>query len=260
MEPSRQQKFGPYTPQSSRDFCSTICQCIWSPIIWKSGVRAKNAFLECRYVVLDFDSGTPSLEEIQEEMAELGLKYILGTTKNHRKEKVTAGGAKSPPVDRYRLVLKASEPIHDRELFEWNMSEFASWFGADESCDDGARFYYPCRDIVRVVREGKEVGWREYDADYESEDLKYARRASRLEAHGAAGTMPRWMQDILTGKVIVPEGGRHTKCVALGAQLGRMGVDEGKIVQMLMQTRLADIGEADVRRAVRNGIKSELGY
>lgn len=259
-DPHKQQKFGPYEPISFYDFTRTICQNIWSPIIWADGIRAKRQFKSASYVVLDFDLGRPTIAEIVAEMEELKLRYIVATTKSHQKEKVTLAGVKSPAVDRYRLVLRASE-ITSAELFEYNMKQYAKWFGSDPSCTDAGRFYYPSVNVVASsVKAGDAiVQWQPFDEDYEPESEKYARRAHRLEAHGRAGTMPRWMTDILDGREIVPEGGRHTKCVAIGAQMARMGVDEHKIVAMLLKTRLADIGEPDVRRAVRNGIKSELG-
>lgn len=255
-EPEFQKHFAVATPESLEAFAKTICRDIWSPIVWKSGTRLKADFQECGYVVLDFDSGTPSLLEIKTELAELGLMHILATTKSHQKEKVSAAGVKSPAVDRYRLVLKASEPCRGRELYEWNMGEYARWFGADVSCSDGARFYYPCQEVVSIGGQGKFVPWRPFDEDYAPEEYRYARRASRLAEMGRQGAMPRWVHAILSGEAAIEPGERHKTCFRLGANLADLGWDENSAVTATLKTRLADIGEADVRRAVRNGYNS----
>lgn len=259
LDPAHQRDFVPYQPQAVADLLKVITEKVWSPLLWKGGIRTKANFLQTSYAVLDFDSGRPSLSEIKAELESLGVKYILGTTKSHQKAKTTPSGKLSAPCDRYRLVLKAESVITNRELYEYNMGLLASYWGCDKSCTDAARFFFPCTSVYAVKTTGGVVPWIPFDEDYIPEAERYARRRQQLEAAGRSGLAPKWVQDILTGATTVTPGDRHKTCYRLGATLAAMGMGEEKILAAVMRTKLSEIGPDDVYRAVTNGIRAELG-
>jgi hypothetical protein len=265
MDPAMQRHFAPVAPQGFPDFCSIICTSVWSPILWKDGLRAKREYESCDYIVLDCDDGRLSLAEAVEWCRDLELAHIVGTTRSHQKEKRTAAGKVTPACDRFRMLLKGSwtvdgQPagagIRDRELFEYNMERFAEYFHADPSCKDAARFFYPCREIVSTG-DGKPVPWlTKFDPDYVPEATRFAARRERLKQYSKM-VLPQWIRNIIVGAEIIPAGERHKTCYRLGAWLAVIGFTHDETVRMLMRTRLSDIGEQDLARAVGNGRAAE---
>lgn len=118
----------------------TLCRFIWSPIKWRDGIRKESHFLGSLVCALDFDSPNTSLEWARETFKEYDV--IIGTTKSHQKEK------KGIVCERFRVVLWFTEPITDLALYKHNMVLLIQKYGADKACNDGARFFFPCTEIV----------------------------------------------------------------------------------------------------------------
>jgi hypothetical protein len=235
----------------------TVTEDVWSPIIWTDGLRLKTHFGSSEYVALDYDSGKPTVAEMKAELDHLGLSYILATTKSHGLEKRTAAGKVSPACDRFRVILKAEEPQLSRELYEYNMGRFVEFFpGADPSCVDAARFFFPCKEVVAFKFGGKRVAWAPFGEDYETEEQRYERRKERAKERSAMGLIPQWIHDILGGRIETPDGGLHKEVYRIAANLAEHGWDAERIETAILKTNLKHIGEHDVRRAVANGIAS----
>lgn len=121
----------------------------WSPATFVSGKRRSANFEASSLVVLDVDGGI----QLDEALAEFeGYAHLIGTTRNHRKDKngVTA--------DRFRVVLTTSQVITTRDEYEatlrWAMTK---WPFADEQCKDAARQFFPCQSIVSLVEDGQRL-------------------------------------------------------------------------------------------------------
>ena len=251
-DPKYHTKFFRYEPANLDDFAKQVCTEIWSPLLWKGGHRGKANFYKSCVVALDFDDGSFTLADAKELIDDFGMSHILATTKSHQLAKTTDTGVIRMPVDRFRLIFIAENYTEDREQYEYNMGQLAEIYGCDKSCKDSARFFWPCKDVISVGK-GRRYHWQEFPIDYERDEVARERQRRRLQKY-PKGAFPSWIRDIF--RFGVPVGERHVTCYKLGACLSMMSYTEDEIVNLLIRTKLADIGDAEVRRAVQNGIKA----
>lgn len=237
------------------DLALVMASRIWSPIVWQGGLRSTGAFEKAGLVALDFDDGAFTLDDALSLVREWGLSHVIGTTKSHQVAKVSQSGKYLPACDRFRLVFVADRWMRDQELYTYNMKSLIDTYKADRSCKDAARFFWPCKEIVSYAM-GRQFVWQDFPDDYVPESEAHRRLRETLRTYGASGVIPPWLKEILE-KGVEP-GGRHVACYKLGAQLTAFGLGEAEIVALALRSPLAEIGEGDLRRAVRNGIKAEL--
>ncbi len=128
-------------------FKSMITTLAWSPILWHGGVRKEKNFDKAYFAVIDIDNGMSLKEAINEKFADFDC--IIGTTKSH--------GIKG---DRFRVIFRLDKPIIDVNVWRATHEGLIEMSGADKSCKDGARWYYPCKQIVHdaMDRQGITVG------------------------------------------------------------------------------------------------------
>ncbi len=211
---------------------------VWSPVTWDGGRRRQDCFKRADLCVLDFDSPEMSLAEALRAFCDSA--HIIGTTRNHQKEK------SGITCDRFRVVLRFDRPITCLRSYVYSLQKVVSRYPADPSPKDGARFFFPCREIVSVATDGyTETAYEAPPPPDRSVQIAALRRAGRL------GTIPAWAKRLVTEGAAI--GDRHTACYRLGAQLVHTGLSEEEIIGIVMQGPLAEIGADDVRRAVENG-------
>jgi hypothetical protein len=237
------------------DLAEVITRDVWSPIVWKDGRRRKAEFLGSDFWSLDFDEGT-SVESMAQWARSRGLAHIIGLTKSHQREKVSSSGVVKPPCDRFRLIIPFHATIADLDTFEFNMREAIAKFRCDESCTDGARFYFPCVSVY-AMHPGQPLAWKPLpDDQLTHEEIEEIHRA-RNEAMARRGVIPKWARHALRHGV--GHGGRHKACYRLGANLIYYGFSAEQIIALIMESPLSEIGVEDVQRAVRNGIDRTKG-
>jgi hypothetical protein len=134
---------------SMAELISRFC---WSPIVWKNGVRLSENFWFSDIVALDFDTPEYSLDQALNEWCD--TVHIIGTTASHRKEK------NGVVCDRFRIISIWDQAITNPELYTASLKKLmrenrAEY--ADDKCVDGARFFFPCLDIISVTAEGEAV-------------------------------------------------------------------------------------------------------
>lgn len=224
--------------------------CIWSPILWKDNYRAKANFESCRLAVFDFDNGVWGLEDALTFAKEIELAYLIGTTKSHQKEKKSDSGLIAPPCDRFRLILKFERPITSLSEYEFNMRQLMQLMPVDISCKDGARFFYPCREIWKSSNQGEKLPVLQCPPE-ETLEAKALRNIARAKNYAANSCYPAWVLHALNHST--PEGERHLTAYKLGAFLYHFGKTEEEILSLCMKTNLADIGLEQLTRAVCNG-------
>ena len=161
-----------------------------------------------------------------------------------------------PPCDRFRLVVPFHSPIWDLDVFEYNMRHAIKRFRCDESCADGARFYFPCIDI-HVMAPGSPLAWQPRPQASTTRAEREARSVERHRVNASRGVIPKWIHVML--KQGVPSGGRHKACYKLCANLTHYGFSADEIVALAMDSPLSEIGADDVSRAVANGVKRARG-
>lgn len=218
---------------------------VWSPCIWRDGVRRQDHFLRADWCVLDFDDGEMSLREACDTFCD--MVHIIGTTKSHQKEK---GG---PPCDRFRVLLKWERPVTDLRDYRFNMKKILSRYPADPAPKDGARFFFPCTMVVQASSEGYTEGLLPTPENFERPNLE------RLKAYGQAGILPPRVRDRLVN--VVPEGARNTTWYCLAKDMVRCGLDEIGIVDMIVSSKTYEgrVGPSllhEIAQCVRNGAKA----
>lgn len=119
---------------------------VWSPIVWRDGVRRQDNFLFADYCVLDFDTPEMSLRQALHSFCD--MRHIIGVTKSHHKDK------NGEVCDRFRVVIPFEERITDLRHYRYVMYKILSRHPVDKVCKDGARFFYPCTDIISLDKEG----------------------------------------------------------------------------------------------------------
>jgi len=114
----------------------------WSPGRFEFGHRHESNFIGSSIIALDFDEGK-TLDWAIAKFAR--LRHIIATTKSHGIEK-----GKKPPCDRFRVVLFLPYCYTFLPLYKSTMAAYVELLGADEQVKDGARFFWPSRDIISV--------------------------------------------------------------------------------------------------------------
>lgn len=144
-----------YRKQNLWEDVNKITKLPWSPIIFTHKKRSKETFKSCSLLVFDIDNDPGS--------AQLGLRpaqdkfgkytHIIGTTRSHLMDKGKKGVA-----ERFRLVLFFDRPITTLHEYEAAWKYFKIELGldgiVDESGKDGARFFYPCKEIYSLNKDG----------------------------------------------------------------------------------------------------------
>lgn len=125
-----------------------ICTFAWSPIVWVGGIRKADAFASALWCALDFDDGTYTLAQAMDDVTQAGLAHVIGTTKSHGKPK-----GDTPACDRFRMLLRFDRVVDSRAIYDRAMrAAMQDFVGADKSCKDAARFFFPCVDIVSAAK------------------------------------------------------------------------------------------------------------
>lgn len=255
FDPSHHKFFNPSEPSGAARFCDIMLSDVWSPIVWRHGVRHRDNFISCAYLALDFDDGQWTLDSTEKWLADTGYAAIIGTSKSHQIEKKTPAGVVQPAVDRFRLVIPFASPIEDRDLYEYNIRQVMQDIPTDPSCKDAARYFFPCKKIT-FTRQGKRFPCitSKDDPGY-LESLKIEKAMNeRVKNKAAQGIVPgNILMQIHNGQ---DAGGRHKLCYRIGAQMKRAGFDTDTTINLICQGPLAEIGIDDVRRAVENGARA----
>ena len=135
-----------------------ICQSNWSPILFKDGKRRGENFQGSWLIVFDVDAGLP-ISLAKQRLINTGVWHILGTTKSHRKLKHVG----DPYIeDRYRIVLKLDEFIHDWGKYRatWDYYREELFPESDDKAGLSSQFFYSCCEITSQL-EGSALSTRE---------------------------------------------------------------------------------------------------
>jgi hypothetical protein len=210
-----------------------ISSCVWSPIIWQDGYRKESNFLRARWVALDFDDSL-SLQEAMDIWQD--SIHIIGTTKSH--------GIKG---ERFRVVLRLSEDCEDVADYRHTVETLSRTYGGDSACKDGARFFFPCREIVSTLDEG-----------YTQEIVKAPPPEEYPKREPGTRVIPtRTLRGLRFDKVEV--GHRNTWCYGTARDLAWAGFSIDETVRYILASPTYNNSSPPVReilQAVRNGFKS----
>jgi hypothetical protein len=223
---------------------------VWSPCIWNNGYRQMRRFIGCDIGVLDFDSGRPTILDV---MKSLDVQYVLITTKSHQREKKSASRV-IPPCDRYRLIFPLVNQMNiEPARYKWQMVWLHRKYpGADRSCIDPARFYWPGVEIVNVCDTGKILNLPQSPSEKQlQENLQKAINYERAQID--SGIIPPWLASFLEYGVGV--GKRRPMIFKSAATLARFGFSLGEVISFINKSPFdrSGIDEHEFRRHVVNG-------
>lgn len=242
-----QNYFGPLELKDGKELAAVMVgRRNWSPILWDNGIRNRCYFLGADICVLDFDDGV-TIADVATACKAAGLRYLIGTTKSHQKEK-----SGKPPCDRFRLAIPTSSVCGPVERYEQHMANMAKRWGADFACKDGARQYVPCTAIV-ASSGGNLLEWDPYTPPPPPSPEELEARARRLERIRTTGKLPPWIYDALRGEVGAV--GRNQTLFRLAKHLVVYGVPEAEVMKMILESAFP-LSQEEKERVGRNGIRA----
>lgn len=109
--------------------------------MWAKGHRLKVNFVCANWLGLDFDDGLTLQEGLDIFQ---GCTHVIGTTKSHRIVK------NDVIRDRFRVFLKFKETCKSVDYYEYTVKRYVDAYKADKAAIDGARFFWPCKEIISV--------------------------------------------------------------------------------------------------------------
>lgn len=223
-----------------------ICEFAWSPVIWTGGRRRQDHFEFADLCVLDFDSPEMTLAQALNIFSDMA--HIIGTTKSHRKPK---GGV---TCDRFRVVLRFASRISALKTYRYSLKQVVQRYPADPAATDGARFFFPCTEIVSVLDDGFVEEVR--DPPAVNTEQAETRKRYLAEAYRSRGAMPPWLKRFLDTGDVVDTGRNHTVYRA-AAKLTELGEPADAVRAMVMASPFSRDGleHGEVERALENGIK-----
>jgi hypothetical protein len=227
---------------------AVILQRTWSPIVFKDNYRAKKNFLYSDFVGFDIDNveGEPYL--IKQAIRDFcDCELIIATTRSHQKEKVS-GDSVSPPTDRYRMIMRWAQRIEDVGLFEYNVKKILDANPAfDKSAKDGARLFFPSKEIVFSQFEGERLEV----LDLPPESAVVGVSDVILPVATLAPHVEAFLQ-----KGIVFGGSRNMSVYTATCELLRAQVKPQEILSIIKKSPFEKRGftESELKRTVKNAI------
>ncbi len=241
------------TSELARDpriLAGTIRAWAWSPIVWRDGIRKRTHFLGADWLVLDHDDGSVTLDDARTQWAE--FTHVIGTTKSHQ---VGKGGL--PPCDRFRVCILLDEPITDSRDYEALMHLAVKEFSSDKACVDGARWFYPCVEIISV-HEGKAAEWRGVvEEEYERARATVIQPDPGQKQANPANYSRTLMTYLTAPHGSITEGERNKRSFSAALALFFSGWNRGEIINVVSLkttlgldeiTRLVDSAETYFRQ------------
>ena len=224
-----------------------ITKKVWSPCRFQGGVRTQSNFKGAVFAVLDMDESY-TLRYAEKYCRKNNLLHAIAPTRNHQLPK---NGEK--PRDRYRLIFKFSREIRNLNTYRYNMEQLIKGWKADIKCKDGARFFYPSKEIV-AYEDGKPL-------PVHNPPNFYFKHRERLKKTAQArfkltGRVPRWITRFVEQGRVAGRG-RNNSCYAVAYELLGYGYNQSDIIQMLLSSPFEryDFKEVEIINAVNSAAR-----
>ena len=224
------------TWQNDRDLQSAMLTKAWSPVVYKDGRRLKANFLQSNWFALDFDDGEMRLEEACKTFCD--TLSIIGTTKSHTKER-----------HRFRVVLFSHKIVKDRHQYEYNLKKLIDKYPCDPAAKDAARFFWPCKEIIQVVKEGYSLDVYDLPENYGVYDNR------KTEAYGNALVIPPKARQILSSK-LYETGNRNSEVFKCSCFMARAGFSPEKIEQIIIASKCCNLERDEIHDVVGKAVKT----
>lgn len=237
--------------QFKRDFqlCSgfgllerAITKVVWSPSVFFDGIRGENSFAFSDFMALDFDDGQ-TIAEIQRAFEDSA--YLIATTRSHLKEK------KGVVAERFRLVVPWEERIRDLPTYRASIGSYIDRFEADQACKDGARFFWPCVQVIAYQPPADGLELASITAPKPPKEYQ-----PRRDAISGKRLLPRHIVEFLTVGTVFGEG-RNVSCFITAKELCEGGISEAEALEVINNSPFDRTGfrECEIQSAVRSAFK-----
>lgn len=214
----------------------------WSPIKWKDGYRCQDDFVLSDWSALDID-GDYDLAQACKDWCD--TISIIMTTKSD-----------SPIERRFRIFFMWEKRITSLDDYIFNSDLLARKYRSDDQTTDGARFFWPGKEIIQIVQEGFKQPVLSMPENYMSIAEKERRTLMKYVSMGGSGIFPQNIKAWLKG--INVDGKRNNYCYSAAKYLNYWGMPHEKIEDMIISSNLPlknyhSLREA--KNAIRRGIK-----
>lgn len=219
----------------------TILTCAWSPIVWKNNYAKTDNFESSSFLALDFDTpGEETMEEINHSLQD--HKRIIATTKSHN---ILKNGI---VCDRFRLIIPFTKTITDYKTYKYTYQRALDKYPwADKSCTDGARFFFPSKEVVFFDRES-EYKWEVLEPAFDPEADKFVRLPP-------TGKIPLWCLKFINDGVVGHS--RNMTLLGVCCELFRQGFVEADVRRIVMRAKI-DWHGVNLEAIIKSASKKEL--
>ncbi len=218
---------------------------VWSPCVWRDGVRRQEHFLRADWCVLDFDSGEMTVADACNAFCD--TIHLIGTTRSHGIDK---GGH---TCDRFRVAIKFTQSITNLRDYRYTMSKMVRRYPVDQQPKDGARFFFPCTEVIQSASEG-------YTEDpLEAHDSFERPNFARMEVYKRIGAIPPKARWALVN--VMPIGERNTTWFWVAKELRYVGRSLDQIMSCIVNSatyagKVSHDLASEIEQCVINGIKN----
>lgn len=223
LKPWSQVNFATTEVTCAKNFATLVTANAWSPIVWKEGYRKTDNFIRAELCVLDFDDGAVTVSNAIDQCRDLGLWFLIGATKSHQ----VAKGEK-PACDRFRLILRFSEPITNAPHYVQAMKRIIADWKSDPQACDGARWFAPCRNIVAAAA-GNPIDVPQYTPPVVH--FNKHQYIWKKEKH-----LPRWVSEVLTQGIA--EGQRNCTIYRVCKSLQKFGWTSDDVLALISKSNI----------------------
>lgn len=239
--------------KSLGQFRIVLLSCIWSPIVWRGGLRNSSNYDQASYLALDFDDGRWMLRDAKKWVQDNNYAAIIGTSKSHQKEKVSKDGTVQPATDRFRIVVPFERTIARGKEYRAVMETVFRDIPCDQSCKDGARFFYPCKEIF-YEQSGEPFVLPDVSNLLKQYEAPLTERDIEDQEDLREGVLPMWISSALHHGV--PPGQRNTTLFRIAATLAGAGYSIRDIENFINGSFFDCLGREERDHTIRSGFQT----
>lgn len=209
-------------------------------------MRDEKNFKFSDFCMLDFETHEYTLSQAVNDFCD--YRHIIGTTRNHQRAKKSEG-----PCDRFRVVIPWKTRIENLRDFKYTMAKLAAKYDSDSNATDGARMFFPCKEIISI-QDGESfdtMAWQEAPSDFGKVALTAEQCIENLFTtmvnYQRTKRLPRHIEDFLfRGVVFGPEKSRACCCFIVALHLFECGWNSAEIARALRASPFDREGFADM--------------
>ena len=204
-------------------------------------------------IALDFDNGEYTLAQAINDFCD--QVHIIGTTKSHQ---IAKGNA--PACDRFRLVLRLTEPITDVMQYKATITPLVERHSADKASVDGARYFFPCKQIVSIVTEGYTVDPEPPPPKPPPISIEAQKRYGCIKQYEIDAPYPKWVYRFLKFGDLpqYSSDSRNRSVYTVSRKLLSLGFKENDIEQMIWDAPFdkKDFSQGELRKTIRSAARN----